>query len=46
MSGERYSKGLAARREVLGASYVDAALSRAPPFEAAHKVLAEENVAR
>jgi 4-carboxymuconolactone decarboxylase len=42
MPGERYKKGLAARREVLGASYVDAALSRATPFEAEFQEMVTE----
>ena len=29
---ERFEEGLAIRRDVLGAEYVDAALDRAPPF--------------
>lgn len=42
MPGERYNKGLAARREVLGASYVDAALGRATPFEAEFQEMVTE----
>jgi 4-carboxymuconolactone decarboxylase len=32
MSGDRFEEGLAIRRDVLGAEYVDAALERATPF--------------
>ena len=42
MPGEKFNKGLAARKEVLGASYVDAALSRATPFEAEFQEMVTE----
>jgi 4-carboxymuconolactone decarboxylase len=42
MPGARFNKGLAARKEVLGASYVDAALSRATPFEAEFQEMVTE----
>lgn len=42
MPGERFDKGLAMRREVLGKSYVDAALERATPFEAEFQEMVTE----
>ncbi len=42
MSSERYKKGLAIRREVLGAEYVDAALARADDFNREFQELVTE----
>lgn len=39
---EQFKKGLAVRREVLGADYVDASLARADDFNAAFQVLTTE----